>query len=87
MHISCYNIFVKLINNNKNVQLITNLPFDIEGERKVNLSKLTLKTIQQLCPVKVLANIDYKQLTNVTYDDVLNLQDEVYIKTIETLIN
>lgn len=76
-----------LINNNKNVQLITSLPFDIEGERKANLSKLTLKTVQKLCPVKVLANMDYKQLTNVTYDDVLNLQDEIYIKTIETLIN
>lgn len=76
-----------LVNNNENVQLITNLPFDIEGERKANLSKLTLKTIQELCPVKVLANIDYKQLTNVTYDDVLNLQDEIYIKSIKTLIN
>ena len=76
-----------LVKNNKNVQLITNLPFDIEGERKANLSKLPLKTIQKLCPAKVLANIDYKQLTNVTYDDVLNLQDEIYIKAIETLIN
>lgn len=76
-----------LINNNKNVQLITNLPFDIEGERKANLSILTLQAIQKLCPVKVLANIDYKQLVNVTYDDVLNLQDEVYIKTIKSLIN
>ena len=36
---------------------------------------------------KVLANIDYKQLTNVTYNDVLNLQDEIYIKSIKTLIN
>ena len=76
-----------LNNNNKNVQLITNLPFYIEGERKANLSNLTLKTVRKLCLVKVLANIDYKQLTNVTYDDVLNLQDEVHIKTIETLIN
>lgn len=76
-----------LINNNKNVQLITNLPFDIEGERKANLSKLTLKTVQKLCLVNVLANIDYKQLTNVTYNDVLNLQDEIYIKAIESLIN
>lgn len=76
-----------LINNNKNVQLITSLPFDIEGERKANLSKLTLKTVQKLCLVKVLANIDYKQLTNVTYNDVLNLQDEIYIKSIKTLIN
>ena len=76
-----------LNNNNKNVQLITNLPFDIEGERKANLSNHTLKVLQKLCPIKVLANIDYKQLINVTYDDVLNLQDEVYIKTIKTLIN
>lgn len=76
-----------LIANNKNIQLITNLPFDIEGERKANLSNHTLKALQKLCPVKVLENIDYKQLTNVTYDDVLNLQDEVYIKTIKSLIN
>lgn len=78
---------IELLNyNNKNVQLITNLPFDIEGERKANLSNHTLKALQKLCPVKVLANIDFNQLKNVTFNDALNLQDEIYIKAIETLI-
>ncbi len=76
-----------LIDNNKKVQLITNMPFDIEGERKANIAASALKAIQELCKVKIFDNIDYKQLRNVTYNDVLNLQNAVYIEKIEKLID
>lgn len=75
-----------LIDNHINVQLITNMPFDVEGKRRMNRAVQFEGYIQKLCPVKVLAKIDYSKFRNLIYNDLFNMQNEIYLNEIKKLL-
>lgn len=73
------------VENNKKVQVITNLPANWEGTKRTNNAINTLTYIQNFCDIKTL-DADLSSFSRMTIKDFYRVYDEIYLSELIRII-